>query len=229
MDLLVIQDFAERCLQIKTQLTNLLKLKEINQSILNQQIDPIKIELVSLFTELASIESIHQLSKNDNVEITDRLINYSITINNLQSLFKQTIQTIKSNQQQSTRNTLLGGMQQSTSSGGNKRFEIENELEASKKVRQSLNNLLQMVTLQVQRSKLSTNKLFDSSRILKLTMGEFRGFASLLKESKQILGNLMKGDKKDLVLILLAFFVFVLAVLYVVKTRILRLVTFGYL
>lgn len=229
MDLLVIQDFAERCLQIKTQLTNLLKLKEINQSILNQQIDPIKIELVSLFTELASIESIHQLSKNDNVEITDRLINYSITINNLQSLFKQTIQTIKSNQQQSTRNTLLGGMQQSTSSGGNKRFEIENELEASKKVRQSLNNLLQMVTLQVQRSKLSTNKLSDSSRILKLTMGEFRGFASLLKESKQILGNLMKGDKKDLVLILLAFFVFVLAVLYVVKTRILRLVTFGYL
>ena len=228
MDLLVIQDFAERCLQIKTQLTNLFKLKEINQSILNQQIDPIKIELVSLFTELASIESIHQLSNNDNVEIKDRLINYSTTINNLQSLFKQTIQTIKSNQQQSTRNYLIGGVQQSTS-GSNKRFEIENELEASKKVRQSLNNLLQMVTLQVQRSKLSINKLSDSSRILKLTMGEFRGFASLLKESKQILGNLMKGDKKDLVLILPAFFVFVLAVLYVVKTIILRLVTFGYL
>jgi protein transport protein SEC20 len=62
-------------------------------------------------------------------------------------------------------------------------------------------------------------KIEESSRLLRLAHGEYRGLDTVLRTSRQMLTRLERGDWTDRLLILFGLFVFLLVVLYVVKRR----------
>ena len=223
MDLLIIEDFAERESKVLTSLNQLsASLSPLPSEQLQATFSTIRKELVSLSTELASIQSLQKLSNSSSTSVDLRIDHYTESIQKMKDLFKSTVESMKDTRQRQAKVSLIG------SSKGSKKYDFENEADANKKVTQSLRNLLRMVTAEASRSAESTKKMHDSSRVLAMTHKEFTGFGKLLHESKEILRSLTIKDKKDFIIVVLAFVIFVMAVLYVMKTRIIRLFSLGY-
>ena len=62
--------------------------------------------------------------------------------------------------------------------------------------------------------------LDESSRSVKTTYNEYRGFTSVVRSSKQLITKLEQSDWTDRLLILFGLFVFLLVVLYILKKRV---------
>ncbi|CAG8534860.1 4936_t:CDS:2 [Ambispora gerdemannii] len=94
-------------------------------------------------------------------------------------------------------------------------------LRATDDVTKTLQRTVQLMQQEIERSAYSAKSLEDSSRILKSTYNEFRGFTAVVRGSKQLITKLEQSDWTDRLLILFGLFVFILVVLYILKRRVL--------
>ncbi|CAG8537989.1 7892_t:CDS:2 [Ambispora leptoticha] len=94
-------------------------------------------------------------------------------------------------------------------------------LRATEDVTKTLQRTVQLMQQEIERSAYSAKSLEDSSRTLKSTYNEFRGFSAVVRGSKQLITKLEQSDWTDRLLILFGLFVFILVVLYILKRRVL--------
>ncbi|CAG8604488.1 6924_t:CDS:2, partial [Racocetra fulgida] len=87
-------------------------------------------------------------------------------------------------------------------------------------VTDALRRTTQLMQQEIERSAYSAKILDESSRALKSTYSEYRGFSSVLRGSKQLITKLEQIDWTDRLLILFGLLVFVLVVLYILKKRV---------
>ncbi|CAG8531334.1 12885_t:CDS:2 [Cetraspora pellucida] len=93
-------------------------------------------------------------------------------------------------------------------------------LHSASDVTDALRRTTQLMQQEIERSAYSAKVLDESSRALKSTYSEYRGFSSVLRGSKQLITKLEQIDWTDRLLILFGLLVFVLVVLYVLKKRV---------
>ncbi|CAG8561789.1 35949_t:CDS:2 [Gigaspora margarita] len=93
-------------------------------------------------------------------------------------------------------------------------------LHSASDVTDALRRTTQLMQQEIERSAYSAKILDESSRALKSTYSEYRGFSSVLRGSKQLITKLEQIDWTDRLLILFGLFVFVLVVLYILKKRV---------
>ncbi|RIA94825.1 Sec20-domain-containing protein [Glomus cerebriforme] len=93
-------------------------------------------------------------------------------------------------------------------------------LHSASDVTESLRRTAQLMEQEIERSAYSAKILDESSRTLKTTFNEYRGFSSVVRSSKQLITKLEQSDWTDRLLILFGLFVFLLVVLYILKKRV---------
>ena len=223
----VIDSFAERANKISLLLNSLEVVKNSEgfvglSSRLKSDLAALKAEFYTL-RELAGQSAGEQ---NKHSTLLKRLQEYSKKIGDLETNFRLLCH-------QRSKDLLIGSAKGSssltmaaTSTRRNPtKFSEHSEEQATAKIAATLDNLLEIVTVEVERSGKSAGKLGESSNLLKKTRDEYKGFESLLQTSRQLIHELGKGERKDLLLILGAFLVFFLSVLWVLKVRVLGSVT----
>ncbi|RGB26689.1 Sec20-domain-containing protein [Rhizophagus diaphanus] len=93
-------------------------------------------------------------------------------------------------------------------------------LHSASDVTESLRRTTQLMEQEIERSAYSAKILDESSRTLKTTFNEYRGFSSVVRSSKQLITKLEQSDWTDRLLILFGLFVFLLVVVYILKKRV---------
>ncbi|CAG8686064.1 9961_t:CDS:2 [Racocetra persica] len=93
-------------------------------------------------------------------------------------------------------------------------------LHSASDVTDALRRTTQLMQQEIERSAYSAKILDESSRALKSTYSEYRGFSSVLRGSKQLITKLEQIDWTDRLLILFGLLVFVLVVFYILKKRV---------
>ncbi|CAG8496559.1 12044_t:CDS:2 [Funneliformis mosseae] len=93
-------------------------------------------------------------------------------------------------------------------------------LHSASDVTESLRRTTQLMQQEIERSAYSAKVLDESSRTLKTTFNEYRGFSSVVRSSKQLITKLEQSDWTDRLLILFGLFVFILVVVYILKKRV---------
>lgn len=91
----------------------------------------------------------------------------------------------------------------------------------SQQIQSSLQSLLSVIDAEVERSHSTVRKLDGSSKLLGAVGNEVSAFRSLLVRSQEIVRDLTRKDRSDRWLVGGSFLVFIFAVLYVLRRRLL--------
>jgi hypothetical protein len=214
----VIDSFAERADKISLLLNSLRSVK--NSEGFLGICSKVKEDLAALKAEFYTIRELSfesEQNSQSNSSILDRVQEYYKRISELEMKFR-------SARDERSKDLLLGDTQGNflgISRRNPKKFNEHSQEEATAKIAATLDNLLEIVTVEAERSGKSVGKMAESSNLLKKTRDEFKGFESLLQTSKQLIHQLRKGERKDLLMILGAFLVFFFSVIWVFKVRVL--------
>ncbi|KAK7268688.1 hypothetical protein RIF29_21394 [Crotalaria pallida] len=120
---------------------------------------------------------------------------------------------------QEERELLLGGGEESTIRRRNLQTKA-GMTSAAESITESLRRTRQIMVQEVERSTSTVMTLEESTGVLKKAESEYKGQRSLLMRTRNLLSTMQRQDVLDRVMLGVGFFLFSLAVLYVVSKRI---------
>nr|XP_008374827.2 uncharacterized protein LOC103438064 [Malus domestica] len=120
---------------------------------------------------------------------------------------------------QKERELLLGGGEESTIRRRNLQTKA-GMTSAAESITESLRRTRQLMVQEVERSAGTLMTFEESTGVLKKAESEYKGHRSLLMRTRNLLSTMQRQDVIDRVILVLGFFLFSLAVLYVVSKRI---------
>ncbi|CAN6714404.1 unnamed protein product [Malus baccata var. baccata] len=120
---------------------------------------------------------------------------------------------------QKERELLLGGGEESTIRRRNLQTKA-GMTSAAESITESLRRTRQLMVQEVERSTGTLMTFEESTGVLKKAESEYKGHRSLLMRTRNLLSTMQRQDVIDRVILVLGFFLFSLAVLYVVSKRI---------
>ncbi|KAB2633745.1 hypothetical protein D8674_029992 [Pyrus ussuriensis x Pyrus communis] len=120
---------------------------------------------------------------------------------------------------QKERELLLGGGEESTIRRRNLQTKA-GMTSAAESITESLRRTRQLMVQEVDRSAGTLMTFEESTGVLKKAESEYKGHRSLLMRTRNLLSTMQRQDVIDRVILVLGFFLFSLAVLYVVSKRI---------
>ncbi|CAG8454965.1 3849_t:CDS:2 [Acaulospora colombiana] len=181
-------------------------------------------ELGKLIDDIKQLAD-EQEKEKDRQAILQRLLRNEDQYKQLQVSLRRAILTSKQNIEREAkieREMLLG-----RNDGRNQAFEMRRRnltsedalLHSATDVTESLRRTTQLMQQEIERSVYSAKVLDESSKALKSTYNEYRGFTSVIRGSKQLITKLERIDWTDRLLILFGLFVFILVVFYILKKR----------
>ncbi|CAG8559613.1 7407_t:CDS:2 [Acaulospora morrowiae] len=207
-----------------TQLKNVI-IFSVQQELSAEIRDGIK-ELGKLIDDIKQLAD-EQEKEKDKQQILQRLHRNEEQYKQLQASLRRAILTSKQNIEREAkieREMLLGrndGRNQEVFEMRRRNFTSEDSLlHSASDVTESLRRTTQLMQQEIERSAYSAKLLDESSRTLKSTYNEYRGFNSVIRGSKQLITKLEQIDWTDRLLILFGLFVFALVVFYILKKRI---------
>ncbi|RHZ86669.1 hypothetical protein Glove_48g65 [Diversispora epigaea] len=222
------ENLNKRQLEIEEKITRLKNvLNLITQQELSAEIRGSIKELGKLIDAVKLIAEEQEKEKDKNA-ILQRLQRNEELHKQLQASHRRAILTSKQNIEREAkieREMLLGR----GDSGRNLNvFEMRNRnltsedtlIHSAKDVTESLRRTTELMQQEIERSAYSAKILDESSKTLKTTFSEYRGFASVVRGSKQLITKLEQIDWTDRLLIIFGLLVFSLVVLYILKKRV---------
>ncbi|XP_050150878.1 uncharacterized protein LOC126625825 [Malus sylvestris] len=120
---------------------------------------------------------------------------------------------------QKERELLLGGGEESTIRRRNLQTKA-GMTSAAESITESLRRTRQLMVQEVERSAGTLMTFEESTGVLKKAESEYKGHRSLLMRTRNLLSTMQRQDVIDRLILVLGFFLFSLAVLYVVSKRI---------
>ncbi|XP_047182341.1 uncharacterized protein LOC124848648 [Vigna umbellata] len=120
---------------------------------------------------------------------------------------------------QEERELLLGGGEESTARRRNLQTKA-GMTSAAESITESLRRTRQLMVQEVERNTSTLMTLDESTGVLKKAESEYKGHRSLLMRTRNLLSVMQRQDVMDRLILGIGFFLFSLAVLYVVSKRI---------
>ncbi|XP_076885976.1 uncharacterized protein LOC143535658 [Bidens hawaiensis] len=120
---------------------------------------------------------------------------------------------------QEERELLLGGGEESTARRRNLQTKA-GMTSAAESITESLRRTRQLMVQEVERSGSTLMAFEESTGVLKKAESEYKGHVSLLTRTRNLLSTMKRQDVLDRIILGVGFFLFSLAVLYVVSKRI---------
>ncbi|KAK9762740.1 Vesicle transport protein S20 [Basidiobolus ranarum] len=203
----------------------LTKLNNSNSVFENQQLSQEIRDKFRLFGK--AIERIRLISDEQDKEeerrnMLSKLERHEEHQKQLQVAIRKTILTAKQNIERQTRlerEYLLKDAHKASELRQRNMRNNDGVLRTATDVTDSLRRTTQLMSQEIERSAYSAKVLDDSSKMLRSTHNEYRGFNSVMRASKQLITKLEQSDWTDRLLILFGLLVFMLVVLYILKKR----------
>ncbi|KAI9078823.1 hypothetical protein K1719_039281 [Acacia pycnantha] len=164
-----------------------------------------------------------QLPTDEEVEsATTVLESWKTQIQNLRLSLRNANLQAKENMRkaaQEERELLLGGGGESTVRRRNLQTKV-GMTSAAESITESLRRTRQLMVQEVERSTSTLMTVEESTGVLKKAESEYKGQRSLLMRTRNLLSTMQRQDVMDRIILGVGFFLFSLAVLYVVSKRI---------
>ncbi|ORX95899.1 Sec20-domain-containing protein, partial [Basidiobolus meristosporus CBS 931.73] len=205
--------------RLLTKLTNSTSVFENQQ--LSQEIRD-KFRLFSKAIESIKLISDEQDKEEDRRSLLNKLERHEEHHKQLQVAIRKTILAAKQNIEKQTRlerEYLLKDAHKAIELRKRNMRNNDGMLRTASDITDSLRRTTQLMSQEIERSAYSAKVLDDSSKMLRSTHNEYRGFHSVMRASKQLITKLEQSDWTDRFLILFGLLVFMLVVLYILKKR----------